>query len=87
MKLIIWLLIGLAAGALAKKISPQQERPGWVSSMIVGIVGSLLGGFLFGIIGIQSTSLVGSFIFALIGSVIFLWLYHRYLSDKINLGI
>lgn len=87
MGLIVWLLIGLAAGAVAKQITPQEEKPGWVSSLIIGIAGSLLGGFGFGLVGIKSTSLVGSFIFALVGSVIFLFLYHRYLKSKIDLGI
>jgi uncharacterized membrane protein YeaQ/YmgE (transglycosylase-associated protein family) len=84
---IIWLLIGLAAGALAKQITPQEEKPGWVSSLIIGIVGALLGGLLFGLVGIQSSTWIGSFIFAFIGSIIFLYLYHRYLKNKIDLGI
>jgi uncharacterized membrane protein YeaQ/YmgE (transglycosylase-associated protein family) len=87
MGLFIWLLTGLAAGALAKQITPQEEKPGWLSSLIIGIAGALLGGLLFGIVGIQSTTWIGSFIFALIGSVIFLYLYHRYLKNKIDLGI
>lgn len=87
MGLIVWLLTGLAAGALAKQLTPQEEKPGWVSSLIIGIAGALLGGFIFGIVGIRTSSLVGSFIFALIGSVIFLFIYHRYLKDKIDLGI
>ncbi|MBK8502629.1 MAG: GlsB/YeaQ/YmgE family stress response membrane protein [Saprospiraceae bacterium] len=83
---IVWLITGLAAGALAKQLTPQEEKPGWVSSLITGIVGALLGGFIFGLVGIQSSSLVGSFIFALVGSVIFLFIYHRYLKDKIDWG-
>ncbi|MCB0685331.1 MAG: GlsB/YeaQ/YmgE family stress response membrane protein [Saprospiraceae bacterium] len=87
MGIIIWLLIGLAAGAVAKKLTPQEEKRGWVSSLITGIAGALLGGFIFGLVGIQSTSLAGSFIFALIGSVLFLFIYHRYIKDKVDLGI
>ena len=87
MGLIVWLLIGLAAGAVAKMITPQQEKPGWISSLIIGLIGSVVGGFLFGLIGIKSTSLIGSFIFAVVGAVIFLFIYHRYISDKINLKI
>jgi uncharacterized membrane protein YeaQ/YmgE (transglycosylase-associated protein family) len=84
---IVWLLTGLAAGALAKQLTPQEEKPGWVSSLIIGIAGALLGGLLFGILGIRTSTLVGSFVFALVGSVIFLFIYHRYLKDKIDLGI
>jgi len=87
MGLIVWLLTGLAAGALAKQITPQEEKPGWVSSLIIGIAGALLGGFLFGLVGIRSSSLIGSFLFALVGSIIFLFLYHRYLKSKIDIGI
>lgn len=87
MGLIVWLLTGLAAGAVAKQITPQEEKPGWVSSLIIGIAGALLGGFVFGLVGIKATNLLGGFIFALVGSVIFLFLYHRYLKDKIDLGI
>lgn len=87
MGLIIWLLTGLAAGALAKQLTPQEEKPGWVSSLIVGLIGAVLGGLMFGIVGIQSNSLIGGFLFALVGSVVFLFIYHRYLKDKIDLGI
>ncbi len=87
MGLIVWLLTGLAAGAVAKQITPQKEKPGWVSSLIVGLIGAMLGGFLFGLVGIQATGLIGGFLFALAGSVLFLFIYHRYLSDKIDLGI
>ena len=87
MGLIVWLLIGLAAGAVAKQRTPQEEKPGWVSSLIIGVAGAILGGFVFGLVGIRTTNLVGSFLSALVGSVIFLFLYHRYLKDKIDLGI
>ncbi len=87
MNFIIWLLIGLAAGALAKKLTPQEEKPGWLSSLIVGLIGSVLGGLLFGLLGMKATGLLGSFVFALVGAVIFLFIYHRYLADKIDLGI
>ncbi len=87
MGIIIWLLTGLAAGAVAKQITPQQEKPGWVSSLVVGLIGAMLGGFVFGLVGIKATSMIGGFLFALVGSVLFLFIYHRYLADKIDLGI
>ena len=87
MSIIIWLLTGLAAGAVAKRITPQQEKPGWVSSLVVGLIGAMLGGFVFGLVGIKATSMLGSFLFAVVGSVLFLFIYHRYLADKIDLGI
>jgi uncharacterized membrane protein YeaQ/YmgE (transglycosylase-associated protein family) len=87
MGLIYWLLIGLAAGAIAKMLTPQDEKGGWVSSIIIGIVGSFVGGFVGGLIGIESTSLIGRLLIATGGAVLTLFIYHRYLADKLNLPI
>lgn len=87
MGLIYWLLIGLAAGALAKLITPQDEKGGWVSSIIIGIVGSFVGGFVGRLIGIQSSGMIGSLLIATGGAVLVLFIYHRYLADKWDLPI
>ena len=78
MNLLSWLLVGLLAGSVAKMITPQKEAGGWLSSLGIGIGGSIVGGFLAGLIGISSHSLIGSLLIALGGSVIVLFLYHRY---------
>lgn len=87
MGLIYWLLIGFAAGAIAKMLTPQEEKGGWVSSIIIGIVGSVVGGFVAGLIGIASKGLLGSLLIATAGAVLVLFIYHRYLADKLNLPI
>jgi len=87
MGLIYWLLIGLAAGALAKLITPQDEKGGWVSSIIIGIIGSFVGKLVFGLIGIQSYGLIGSIVIATLGAILVLFIYHKYLADKLNLPL
>ncbi len=87
MNLLYWLLIGFAAGAIAKMLTPQQEKGGWISSIIIGIVGSFVGGFLGRLIGIQSGSLIGSLLIATGGAFLVLFIYHRFLADKLNLPI
>ena len=90
MNLIIWLLIGLAAGAIAKMLTPQKEKEGWVSSLIIGVLGSILGGFLGRIVGITQMiggTWLGSLIIAVLGAVLLLFIYHKYLKDKLNLPI
>jgi uncharacterized membrane protein YeaQ/YmgE (transglycosylase-associated protein family) len=87
MGLIYWLLIGFAAGAIAKFLTPQDEKGGWISSVIIGIVGSFAGRFLGGLVGIQGTGIVGSLIIATVGAIIVLFIYHKYLADKLNLPI
>lgn len=48
----VWIaLLGLLAGAIAKAILPGQVKSGWIPTLILGIAGSILGGFLGSILG------------------------------------
>lgn len=90
MGFLFWLLIGFVAGAIAKAITPQQEKGGWISSIIIGIIGSFVGGFLANLLGIGRIlggGLLGSLIIATLGALLVLWIYHRYLADKLNLPV
>lgn len=90
MGLLLWLLVGLAAGAIAKIITPQDEKGGWVSSLVIGLIGSMVGGFLGRIIGITQMlggTWLGSLIIATLGAILVLYIYHRYLKDKLNLPV
>jgi uncharacterized membrane protein YeaQ/YmgE (transglycosylase-associated protein family) len=46
MGILGWIILGLAAGAIAKLILPGTQGGGWVITLVLGIVGALLGGFL-----------------------------------------
>ena len=82
MFLIKWLLVGLIAGSLAKMVTPQDEKGGWLSSLAIGIVGSFVGGFIAGLIGLSSYRLIAEIIIAFVGSVIVLYIYHKYMASK-----
>jgi uncharacterized membrane protein YeaQ/YmgE (transglycosylase-associated protein family) len=73
MSWILFLLIGLIAGWLAGKIM-RGAGFGLIGDLIVGIIGALLGGWLFGVLGFHAGGLIGSLIVALVGALIFLWL-------------
>jgi uncharacterized membrane protein YeaQ/YmgE (transglycosylase-associated protein family) len=70
--LIYFLLIGLAAGWLAGQITKGGSF-GLVNDLIVGVVGAILGGFLFGLLQLGATGLIGSLITATVGAVVFLY--------------
>jgi len=75
MHIIVWLLIGLVAGALARMIVPTAIGGGMITDIIVGIIGAFIGGWvvtLFG--GPAAGGFVWQIIVAIIGAVIFLWL-------------
>ena len=46
MRLIIWLVIGLIAGFVARAVVPGNDSMGVVGTIVLGLVGSLVGGFL-----------------------------------------
>lgn len=76
--LLSWAVLGLIAGAIAKAIYPGNQGGGILATMLLGIVGSLVGGFISTLIVGGSTA--GAFsitgiIFAIIGAivVIFIW--------------
>ena len=75
-----WLLIGLIAGSVAKIITPQEEKGGWLSSLLIGVLGSIAGGFLAGLMGFSVNNILGSLIVAVIGSLIVLYIYHKHLT-------
>lgn len=44
--IIAWIIFGLIAGAIAKFLKPGPDGGGWLSTIIIGIIGSVIGGFL-----------------------------------------
>lgn len=46
MGIIGWILLGLIAGAIAKAILPGKQAGGWLATLLLGVVGALLGGWL-----------------------------------------
>ena len=46
MGILGWIVLGLLAGAIAKAILPGRQSGGWIATLVLGVVGALLGGFL-----------------------------------------
>jgi uncharacterized membrane protein YeaQ/YmgE (transglycosylase-associated protein family) len=74
---VIWfLLIGLIAGFVARALVPGPDPMGWLGTMVLGIVGSLVGGTLAamlfgGTLALSAAGIVGSIIGAII--VLLVW--------------
>lgn len=79
MGIIGWLLLGLIAGALARLLVPGRDPMGWIGTMILGLVGSVVGGLLADLIfDDEAIGLVGS----VIGAVIVLLLYNAVVRNR-----
>lgn len=79
----IWMIIvGLVAGLLARAIKPGNDAMGWIMTIILGIVGAMLGGFIASLIGINADGGFIGLIFSVIGAIILLFLYEMIMSKR-----
>ena len=80
MGIIAWIILGLVAGVVAKRLVPGMDREGIVVTTLIGVVGALLGGFLatklFHVAGIQGFFNLSTWITAIAGSALLLFAYH-----------
>ena len=74
--LIIWIVIGVVAGFLASKIV-NKSGEGLVRDLILGLVGSFVGGLIMSLVGIHAGGLFGSIVVATIGAILVLVIYHK----------
>ena len=70
-----WILIGLVAGAIAKLIMPGKDPGGCVVTILLGIAGALLAGFLGQAVGWYEAGEGAGFIAAIVGALILLAIY------------
>jgi uncharacterized membrane protein YeaQ/YmgE (transglycosylase-associated protein family) len=77
MGILAWIVVGLIAGVLAKLIMPGDDPGGIIVTIIIGIVGALVGGFVVQLLG--GTGLTGfsiwSILVATLGAIILLAVY------------
>jgi uncharacterized membrane protein YeaQ/YmgE (transglycosylase-associated protein family) len=78
--MIVAILVGIVAGFLAGQIS-RGSGFGLLMDMVLGVAGSIVGRFLFGLIGIHATGFIGSVLLALIGAEILIWV-GRFLKSR-----
>ena len=83
MGILTWIVLGLLVGALAKWIMPGPDPGGLFLTMILGIAGAFVGGFLASAVGLGNVTgfNLGSLAVATGGAVLLLWL-HRMMRGR-----
>jgi uncharacterized membrane protein YeaQ/YmgE (transglycosylase-associated protein family) len=77
-----WIIFGLIVGALAKLVMPGRDPGGIIVTIVLGIVGALLGGWLGRAIGLYGPDEAAGFVMALIGALILLGLYRLLVARR-----
>ncbi|CAG7620105.1 GlsB/YeaQ/YmgE family stress response membrane protein [Leucobacter soli] len=78
MGFLAFLLLGLIAGAIAKAILPGKQGGGWIATLLLGVVGAMLGGWLGGMLfgaDLEGFWSLESWLLAIGGSIIVLLIY------------
>ncbi len=85
MGFLAFLILGLAAGAIAKLILPGKQGGGWLITLLLGVVGALLGGFLGSVLfgaNLQDFFSIQTWLLAIGGSIIVLLIYGLIVNRK-----
>lgn len=77
MGIIAWIVFGLIAGAIAKLLMPGKDPGGFIVTIIIGILGAVVGGWIGTALGMGGVSgfNFGSFVVAVVGAIVLLVLY------------
>jgi uncharacterized membrane protein YeaQ/YmgE (transglycosylase-associated protein family) len=81
--ILLWVVFGLVVGFIARALVPGRDNIGVWRTIALGVLGSVLGGLLFGLLtvgirGFQPAGLIGS----VIGAVIVLLLYNKFVRGR-----
>jgi uncharacterized membrane protein YeaQ/YmgE (transglycosylase-associated protein family) len=77
MSFVVWIILGLVAGYIANQIVYREGKGLWLN-MGLGIVGAIVGGMIFSLLGGAGITGINpySLIVAVVGSIIVLWIYN-----------
>lgn len=77
---IWWIILGLIVGALARLILPGRDPMGWFATFLLGIAGSLLGGFIGGLIWGANDGRFhpGGILLSLLGAILLLFVWRKF---------
>ena len=82
MDVLIWIVFGLVVGIVAKFVMPGRDPGGMIVTIVLGIVGALLGGWIGRALGVYQPGQPAGFIMAVIGAIVVLAVYRLAFSGR-----
>ncbi len=78
MAILGYIIMGLIVGAIAKLLMPGRDPGGWIITILLGIAGSIIAGFLGQALGFYEPGEAAGFIASVIGAMVLLLLYRLF---------
>ncbi|HMH51040.1 MAG TPA: GlsB/YeaQ/YmgE family stress response membrane protein [Candidatus Acidoferrum sp.] len=82
MDILLWIVFGLVVGLVAKLLMPGRDPGGIIVTIVLGVVGALLGGWLGRVMDLYREGEATGFIMAVVGALVVLALYRLVVPDR-----
>ena len=79
-----WIVFGLVVGIIAKLLMPGRDPGGIVVTMLLGIVGAVLGGYMGRAMGLYGPNEAAGFLMSLLGAVVLLVVYRLFARRTVS---
>jgi uncharacterized membrane protein YeaQ/YmgE (transglycosylase-associated protein family) len=73
-----WILFGLIVGVIAKLLMPGRDPGGFIVTVLLGIAGALVAGFLGRALGLYGPNDGAGYIMSILGAVVILFAYRKF---------
>ena len=83
MGIITWILFGLVVGVIAKLLMPGRDPGGFIVTILIGIAGALLGGFIGRAMGFYGPNESAGWIISILGAILLLWIYRMMVRRRV----
>ena len=80
--LLGWIIAGLIIGVLAKLVMPGKDPGGIIATILIGIAGALLGGFLGRALGLYGEGDAAGWLMSILGAIVLLALYRMMVGRR-----
>jgi uncharacterized membrane protein YeaQ/YmgE (transglycosylase-associated protein family) len=83
MAILSWILFGLVVGVIAKLLMPERDPGGFIITILLGIAGALIGGFIGRAMGLYGPNQSAGWIVSILGAIILLALYRMMVRRRV----
>ena len=83
MGILSWILVGLVVGVIAKLLMPGRDPGGFIVTILLGIAGALVGGFVGRALGFYGENQSAGWIMSILGAIVLLALYRMMIRRRV----